>query len=118
MKMFENWMDLMSLFIGMVGALLKGLKHKFAKTTIFLGMIIAGVLTYSFIGLVEMFFHNLSPKVLILISFCIGWIANEITEKLDDLVGDIYEIFIDWIKSQFSRKKTKNHENEKNEKLE
>jgi uncharacterized membrane protein YeaQ/YmgE (transglycosylase-associated protein family) len=111
MKHMENWMDFISLFIGMIGALLKGLKKKFAKTTIVLGMIIAGVLTYSFIGLVEMFFHDLSTKVLILISFCIGWIANEITEKLDELVGDFYEIFIGWIRIQFSRDKNKNHEN-------
>lgn len=108
MKHFENWMDLISMSIGMIGALLKGIKRKFAKPTIVLGMLIAGILTFSFIGLVEMFFHGLSTKVLILISFCIGWIANEITEKLDELVGDIYDIFIGWLKNKFKINKNEN----------
>lgn len=108
MKHMENWMDLVSMSIGIIGALLKGIKKRFTKPTIFLGMMIAGILTFSFIGLVEMFFNDLSPKVLILISFCIGWIANEITEKLDELVGDIYEIFIGYIRNKFKSNKNEN----------
>jgi hypothetical protein len=115
MKQLETWMDLISMSIGMIGALLKGIKKKFAKPTIVLGMLIAGILTFSFVGLVEMFFHDLSSKVLILISFCIGWIANEITEKLDELVGDIYEIFIESLKIKFKSKKNENDkQNESN----
>jgi hypothetical protein len=104
MKFFEGWFDLISVAIGVVGALLKGIKKKFQTTTIVIGLIIAGVMTYATIGVLEVYFSDLSPKITILISFCVGWVANEITEKLDDFVNDIYGIFISWIKGFFKRK--------------
>jgi hypothetical protein len=42
-----------------------------------------------------------------LISFCVGWIANELTEKLDDFVNDVYDIVIDWIRRKFNSKNKK-----------
>jgi hypothetical protein len=113
MKMIENWFDLFAIAIGVVGAFLKGIKKKFSWSTIIIGMMIAGVLTYSVTGVIEIFFQNVSQKVIILISFCVGWIANEITEKLDDFVNDIYSILLDWIRSKFNSKKAENHEEEK-----
>jgi hypothetical protein len=104
MKNFEHWTDLISVAIGVVGALLKGIKKKFQTTTIVIGLIIAGVMTYATIGVLEMYFSELSPKITILISFCVGWVANEITEKLDDFVNDMYTIVMSWIKSWFKRK--------------
>lgn len=114
MKMIENWFDFIAIAIGVVGALLKGLKKKFSWSTIGIGMLIAGVLTYSVTGVIEMFYSGLSTKVVILISFCVGWIANEITEKLDDFVNDLYSILIEWIRSKFSSNKKQN-ENEEQE---
>ena len=107
MKGMENFTDLIAMSIGVVGALLKGIKKKFTKSTIFIGMLIAGVLTYAITGLIEMFFNDVSQKVIILISFCVGWIANELTEKLDDLVNDLYDIFVDWIRRKFNSKNKK-----------
>jgi hypothetical protein len=112
MKMIENWFDFIAIAIGVVGALLKGLKKKYNLSTIGIGMLIAGVLTYSVTGVIEMFYSGLSTKVVILISFCVGWIANEITEKLDEFVNDIYSILIAFIRSKFSSTKKQN-ENEK-----
>jgi hypothetical protein len=105
MKGIEQFGDLLAMGIGMFGALIKGLKNKLTGTTVILGMLIAGILTFSVTGVIELFYKDLSPKIVILISFCVGWIANEITEKLDLLVGDVYGIFIDWLKNKFKSKK-------------
>jgi hypothetical protein len=34
----------------------------------------------------------------------VGWVANEITSKLDAMVNDVYNIFIAWIKAKFNSK--------------
>jgi len=105
MKMiFDVWGDLFAVGIGVLGALIKGIKKRFSISTIILGMLIAGILTYAITGVIEQFYSDLSPKLVILISFSVGWVANEITEKLDLLVNDLYEIFIDWVKYKFKRK--------------
>lgn len=104
MKFLNEFGDLLSMAVGMVGALLKGLKSRLHFTSVILGMLIAGILTFSIIGVIEQFYQTLSPKFVILISFCVGWVANEITSKLDAMVNDIYNIFIAWIKSKFNSK--------------
>ena len=104
MKGIENFTDLIAMFIGVIGAFLKGMKKKFSKSTIIIGMLIAGVLTYAITGLIEMFFNDVPQKVIILISFCVGWIANEVTEKLDEFVNDFYDIIIEWIRRKFNYK--------------
>ena len=105
MKGLEQFLDGISLAVGMVGAMLKGIKRKFRFTTIVLSMVIAGILTYSVTGTVAYFYADVNPKVIVLISFCIGWVANEFTDRLDSLVGDLYDIFITWLRNQYGNKK-------------
>ena len=100
----DIWGDLFAVGIGVLGALIKGLKKRFNASTIILGMLIAGILTFAVTGIIETFYSHLSPKIVILISFSVGWVANEITEKLDLFVNDVYEIFIEWLKSKIKRK--------------
>lgn len=104
MKNWENFADLMSIGIGMTGALLKGIKQRMKGQTVALGMVVAGIMTYATTGIIESFYSDLSPKIVILISFCVGWLANEITEKMDELVGDLYEIFIQYLREKFNKK--------------
>jgi len=104
MKFLNEFGDLLSMAVGMIGALLKGLKSRLHFTSVILGMLIAGILTFSIIGVIEQFYQTLSPKFVILISFCVGWVANEITSKLDAMVNDLYNILIDWVKSKFKNK--------------
>ena len=101
----EQFLDFISMGVGMVGAMLKGIKRKFRWTTIILSMMIAGILTYSVTGLVAYFYADVNPKVIVLISFCIGWVANEFTDKLDDLIGDLYDIFITWLRNKYGNNK-------------
>jgi hypothetical protein len=93
--------DFLAISIGVIGALLKGLKNKLKPVTIVLACAVAGVLSYSILGVVEIFYHELSPKLVILVSFITGWVANEVTAKLDLLVNDVYEIFIEWVRNKF-----------------
>lgn len=103
--------DLLSVLVGIIGALLKGIKNKLNVVTIILACCIAGILSYASMGLIEIFYTDLSPKIVIFISFCVGWVANEITSKLDLLVNDFYDIFIAYVKSYFNPKKRKDESN-------
>ncbi len=87
----EQFTDLIAIAIGMVGALAKGLKKKLKLQTIAIGMVVAGILSYSLIGVVELFYSELTPKLIILVSFVVGWVANELTEKIDLVFNDLYE---------------------------
>ena len=100
MKGLEQFTDLMAMAIGMTGALLKGLKKRVKLQGILTGMVIAGILSYSLIGVIEIFYDDLTPKLIILVSFVVGWIANEVTEKIDLIFEDAYQYFRGWIKNQ------------------
>ena len=98
MKGLEGFTDLIAMGIGMAGALMKGLKKRLRLQTIFIGMVIAGILSFSLIGVVEIFYKDLSPKLIILISFIVGWVANELTEKIDEVFEEFYQIAYDKLK--------------------
>jgi len=98
MKGFEQFTDLIAMAIGMAGALMKGLKKRLKLQTILIGMVIAGILSFSLIGVVEIFYKDLSPKLIILISFVVGWVANELTEKIDEVFEEFYQIAYNKIK--------------------
>ena len=91
MKGLENFTDLIAIAVGMLGAMTKGLRKKLKIKTILIGMCIAGILSYSLIGVVEIFYNELTPRLIILVSFIVGWIANELTEKIDLVFEDFYQ---------------------------
>lgn len=103
MKGMENFVDIIAMGIGMFGAFLKGVKKKLKIPTIILAMCIAGVLTYSVTGVIEIFYHDATPKIVILISFVVGWVSNELISTLDNAIGDIYEIAINYLKQKFNK---------------
>lgn len=98
MKGLEEFTDLFAMAVGMVGSLMKGLKKRLKIQTVFIGMVIAGILSFSLIGVVEIFYQDLSPKLIILISFIVGWVANELTEKIDEVFEEFYQYAIDKLK--------------------
>ena len=104
MKGLEQFTDLMAMAIGMTGALLKGLKKKAKLQGILTGMIVAGILSFSLIGVIEIFYDDLSPKLIILVSFVVGWIANEGTEKIDLIFEDAFEYLRGWLRQQNKNK--------------
>lgn len=95
----EQFSDVIAIAIGMLGALIKGLKQRVKLKTLITSMIIAGILTFGITGFIEIFYHELTPKLVILISFVVGWGANEMTEKIDLLIDDLYEYVSNKLKS-------------------
>ena len=86
--------------IGMVGALMKGLKKRLKLQTILITMVVAGILSFSLMGLLEIFYHEFTPRLVILVSFLVGWLANEITEKIDLIFDDVFEWVLGYIKKK------------------
>jgi CHASE2 domain-containing sensor protein len=105
MKGLEQFTDLLAMAIGVTGALLKGLKKRLKVQALVSAMIIAGILSYSLIGVIEIFYDELTPRLIILVSFVVGWIANEVTEKIDLVFEDLYEYFLGWLKSKTKKNK-------------
>ncbi len=100
MKGLEGFTDVIAMAIGMVGALMKGLKKRLKLQTIIITMVVAGILSFSLMGLLELFYHEFTPRLVILVSFIVGWLANEITEKIDLIFDDAFEYFLGWLKKQ------------------
>ena len=103
MKGLEGFTDLFAMAIGMVGALMKGLKKKLRYQTILIGVIVAGILSFSLIGVIEIFYQDLSPKIIIGISFIVGWVANELTEKIDEVFDEVYEYALNKLRNIFKK---------------
>jgi hypothetical protein len=104
MKGIENFTDIIGIAIGMIGALLKAIKKRMKLTSTILSMAVAGILCYSMIGLVEMLYGHVSSRVSILIAFIVGWTANEITEKMDMLIDDLYDYWLGFLKKNKNEK--------------
>tara|TARA_R110000751_G_scaffold76140_4_gene153219 strand:+ start:4312 stop:4620 length:309 start_codon:yes stop_codon:yes gene_type:complete len=100
MKGIEQFTDIIAMSIGMIGAMMKGVKKRLRVKNIFIGMVVAGILSFSLIGVIELFYQELSPKLIILVSFVVGWLANEITEKIDLVFDDAFDVFLNWIKKR------------------
>lgn len=86
MKSFESWTDLVSIGIGVLGALTKGVKKRLGIKETFLGMLVGAILAFGTIGIIDQFFSHLNEKIVIVISFAVGWVANEMTEYLDNAI--------------------------------
>jgi hypothetical protein len=100
----KNNIDLWAVGVGVMGSLLKGIKHKMEFKVIGLGMIVAGILSFSTIGVLDLFFSDLEPRVIILVAFSVGWVANELTDVLDEVIRDGYELLKHWAKNRFIKK--------------
>ena len=98
MKGIEQFTDLIAVLVGMVGAMAKGLKRRVKLQTLIVGMVVAGILSYSLIGVVEIFYNELTPRLIILVSFVVGWVANELTETIDIIFMEFYEVLIEKLK--------------------
>ncbi len=62
-------------------------------------MTVAGILSFSLIGVLEIFYTELTPRLIILVSFIVGWVANELTEKIDLVFEDVFNYFAQKLKN-------------------
>jgi preprotein translocase subunit Sec61beta len=59
--------------------------------SILIACVVAGILSFSLVGVIELFYQDLTPRLVILVAFVVGWLANEITEKIDLIFEDVWE---------------------------
>jgi hypothetical protein len=94
MKNLENFTDLLSVGIGIGGAILKGIKKRIGMRNTILGAVVGGVLAYGTVGVIDQFFSHLNERIVIVISFAVGWVANEISDYLDDAIKALADKYI------------------------
>lgn len=87
--MKEN-IDIVSAVAGGVGALIKGKKAKRKLKALILDVSVGCILGYTTIGLLDYFLTGVNTKTVMLVSFSVGWVANEITEIIEKLINDLY----------------------------
>ena len=107
MKEFHEYTDLWAVGVGLMGSLMKGIKKKLGFQTTMLGMLVGGILAYGTIGIIDQFFSHLNERIVIVISFAVGWGANEITEYLDDAIKSVAEKYIGFAMKSEPKKETK-----------
>jgi hypothetical protein len=94
-----QYSDLWAVSVGVLGSFLKGLKKRLKMRTMIIQVIVGGILAYGTIGVIDTFFSGLDSKIVIVISFAIGWVANELTEYLDDTIKSLADKWLGkWIK--------------------
>lgn len=101
--MIKDNTDLWAVLVGTTASLMKGLKRKLKAQQLVIALITGGVLAWGTLGIIDMFFGELEPKVIMLVSFAVGWVANEITDVLDDTIKDAYELVKQWAKSKLKK---------------
>lgn len=98
-------LDLWAIMVGILASLLKGIKNKLASRELIIAGIIGGLLAWGTLGIIDFLFGNQDPRIIMLVSFSVGWIANELTDVLDQVVKDAYALLYDYIKSKLNKKK-------------
>lgn len=101
----KNNTDLWAVGIGIMASLMKGLKNKLDVKTLIIAVIIGAILSYGTLGLLDLLFSDLQPRVIMLVSFAVGWVANELTDVLDQVIKDGYELLKSWAKNRFNKSK-------------
>jgi len=109
--MKEN-IDLIAAFSGGVAAFLKAIKKRLSVKIIVISAIIGAFFGFGTIGLLSIFLDKLSTSVIVFASFAFGWVANEVTDVLEEAVKDGYDFAKAYTKA---RKKPSTNEDKKDE---
>jgi lipoprotein signal peptidase len=96
----KNSVDFYATMFGAFASFIKARKMKLKLSNLVLQVIIGGALGFLTIGAIDYFFKDASPRIVMLISFVVGWCANEITDLFDHAIKDGYEA----IKYRFTKK--------------
>lgn len=101
--------DLMAGLAGAAGALLKSLKKRLSNKETIINIVVAGVLAFGIIGGLTMWLPNYIKdfRVVVFITFFMGWISNDFTDTLEKVISDVYDIMIDWLRNKFKSKPKK-----------
>lgn len=98
--------DIMAGLISMLGALMRGLKKKFGRREIIINLVVAFALSFGVIaGLCWWLPSKVhDTRLIVFITFFIGWISNDFTDHFEKIISDVYDIALDWLKSKIKKK--------------
>ena len=102
--MKEN-MDAYTVMVGLISSIMKGIKKNFNLKTIVISAISGGLLALGTVGVVMYFMDEMHLRMAIFVSFVVGWVASDITDSLELMVKDAYNLFQAWIKAKINNKK-------------
>lgn len=88
----KNNLDLLSIAVGGVGAFLKAVKARVKFKMIAISVIVGAILGYGTIGILSWVLEDVSINIVVLVTFSVGWTANEITDVLEKAVKDGYDL--------------------------
>lgn len=97
--MKEN-VDIYTMCVGFISAVLKGIKKNLKLKSILISAFSGALLALGTFGVVLYFLEDLDLRMAIFISFIVGWIASDITDTLENVVDDAYEIFKAYVQSK------------------
>ena len=100
----NDFTDLISIGIGITGAMLKGIKKKIGMKNTLIQMLVGGILAFGTIGIIDQFFSHLNEKIVIVISFAVGWVASEVTENLDEYIHTLAEKYVKKVGDKIDKK--------------
>lgn len=102
--MKEN-IEYMAGLFSMAGAIVRAIKKKLSSREAIANVIVAGVLSFAVMFAITwflpMFVHDI--RVIIFITFFIGYVSADFTAVLEKSVLDFYEILHIYIKSKFNK---------------
>lgn len=97
--------DLWAVIFGGSASLMKAVKKKMKMKNLIIAVCIGSALSFGTLGVIDRFLGELDVRAIMLISFVVGWIANEITEVLDEVVRDLYDILKGYLNQKLTKKK-------------
>ena len=102
--MKEN-IEIMAGLFSMAGAIVRAVKKKLSNREAVVNIIVAGVLSFAVMFAVTfflpMFVHDI--RVIIFITFFIGYISADFTAVLERSLLDFYEILLVYLKKKFNK---------------
>jgi hypothetical protein len=111
-KNINDLSDILAVMVGVLGAFVKGVKRRIGVLNTILGMVVGAILAFGTIGVIDQFFSHLNERIVIVISFSVGWVANEITEYLDDAIKILADKIIQKASDKVEKYVGKNDKNE------
>lgn len=93
----KNNIDVYAIVFGAIASFLKARKMNLKLKELIFQVVIGGILAFLTLGVLDYFFANASPRILIGASFVVGWSANELTDLFDKAIRDGYEIGKGWL---------------------
>jgi len=100
----KNNIDIYTLVVGLISAILKGIKKNFSARTLIISALSGSMLALGSLGLAMYFLESIDVRMAIFIAFVVGWVSSEITDALEKIVKDVYDILKVYLQTKIKKK--------------